>query len=166
MTSSVDPSGTAADAAFDEWRRRVEATAVGPDGTVVALVSEPRFPGELFVLGAESSASPGLRRLTHVNDELLSTIALSEAEEERFPAVDGTGIQAFVYKPRSFDPNVRYPTLLWLHGGQESQYDYGFNFRVQLFAANGYVAVMPNVRGSGGRGLDFTLAEVQAADAG
>ncbi len=49
-----------------------------------------------------------------------------------------------------------------LHGGQESQYDFGFEFRVQLFAANGYVVVMPNVRGSGGRGLDFTLANWQA----
>ena len=143
-------------------RRAVQTATVGPDGTVVALVSEPRLPAELFVLDAEPSANAGLRRLTHVNDELLKTIALADAEEERFPAVDGTELQAFVYKPRSFDPNVRYPTLLWLHGGQESQYDYGFNFRVQLFAANGYVVVMPNVRGSGGRGLDFTLSNWRA----
>ncbi len=143
-------------------RRRVDTATVGPDGTVVALVSEPRLPAELFALDAEPSASPRLRRLTYANDELLKTVALAGAEEERFPAVDGTEIQAFVYKPRSFDPNVRYPTLLWLHGGQESQYDYGFNFRVQLFAANGYVVVMPNVRGSGGRGLDFTLSNWRA----
>ena len=143
-------------------RRAVQTATVGPDGTVVALVSEPRLPAELFALDTESSTSPGLRRLTYTNDELLKTIALADAEEERFPAVDGTEIQAFVYKPRSFDPNVRYPTLLWLHGGQESQYDYGFNFRVQLFAANGYVVVMPNIRGSGGRGLDFTLSNWRA----
>ena len=143
-------------------RRRVDVAAVGPDGTVVALVSEPRLPAELFVLDAESSTSPGLRRLTYANDELLKTIALADAEEERFLSTDGTTeIQAFIYKPRSFDPERRYPTLLWLHGGQESQYDYGFNFRVQLFAANGYVVVMPNVRGSGGRGLDFTLSNWQ-----
>ena len=143
-------------------RRRVDAAAVGPDGTVVTLLSEPRLPAELFVLVAGSSASSGLRRLTHVNDELLKTIALADVEEERFPSTDGTTeIQAFIYKPKSFDPKRRYPTLLWLHGGQESQYDYGFNFRVQLFAANGYVVVMPNVRGSGGRGLEFTLSNWQ-----
>jgi len=140
-------------------RCRVDAAAVTPDGTVVALISEPRLPAELFVLDAGSSAASGLRRLTHVNDELLKTIALADAEEERFQSTDGTTeIQAFIYKPKSFDPKRRYPTLLWLHGGQESQYDYGFNFRVQLFAANGYVVVMPNVRGSGGRGLEFTLS--------
>ncbi len=143
-------------------RRRVEAVTVGPGGEVVALVSEPRLPAELFVLDAESPGSSGLRRLSHVNDELLQTIALADAEEERFPTLDGTEIQAFVYKPTSFDPSLRYPTLLWLHGGQEAQYDYGFEFRVQLFAANGYVVVMPNVRGSGGRGLDFTLSNWQA----
>ncbi len=144
-------------------RRRVEAAAVGPDGAVVALVSEPRLPAELFVLDAEPSTTSEPRRLTHVNQALLDTIALSDAEEERFPSTDGTTeIQAFIYKPRSFDPKRRYPTLLWLHGGQESQYDFGFEFRVQLFAANGYVVVMPNVRGSGGRGLDFTLSNWQA----
>jgi dipeptidyl aminopeptidase/acylaminoacyl peptidase len=145
-------------------RRRVDVAAVGPDGTVVALVSEPRLPAELFVLDSEPSASSGLRPrpLTQVNQDLLKTIALADAEEVRFQSTDGTTeIQAFIYKPQSFDPERRYPTLLWLHGGQESQYDYGFNFRVQLFAANGYVVVMPNVRGSGGRGLDFTLSNWQ-----
>jgi len=134
---------------------RVEATAVAPDGSVVAVISGPMLPSDLFVLDAGSSE---LRRLTHVNDELLSSIVLSDVEELRFPTLDGTEIQTFVYKPRDFDPDYQYPTILWLHGGQQSQYDYGFNFRVQLFAANGYVVVMPNVRGSGGRGLEFALA--------
>ncbi len=134
---------------------RVEATAVAPDGSVVAVISGPMLPSDLFVLDAGSSE---LRRLTHVNDELLGSIVLSDVEELRFPTLDGTEIQTFVYKPRNFDPDYQYPTILWLHGGQESQYDYGFNFRVQLFAANGYVVVMPNVRGSGGRGLEFALA--------
>ncbi len=139
-------------------RRRVDSASIAPVGTVVSLLGEPMLPAELFVLDAEPSASPGLRRLTHVNDKLLKTIALADVEELRFPTLDGTEIQTFVYKPESFNPKRRYPAILWLHGGQESQYDYGFNFRVQLFAANGYVVVMPNVRGSGGRGLDFALS--------
>ena len=137
---------------------RVEDIEVAPDGSVVVAVSKPRLPGDLFVLDAEPSASPGLRRLTEVNGELLSSIWLSDVEELRFPTLDGTEIQTFVYKPQDFNQNRKYPAILWLHGGQESQYDYGFNFRVQLFAANGYVVVMPNVRGSGGRGLEFALS--------
>ena len=140
-------------------RVAVGATAVAPDGSVVAVVSEPRLPGDLFVLDASSSAaSKERRRLTHVNDDLLNSVFLADAEELRFDTLDGTEIQTFVYKPRDFNSRKKYPTILWLHGGQESQYDYGFNFRVQLFAANGYVVVMPNVRGSGGRGLAFALS--------
>jgi len=138
---------------------RVEEIAVAPDGNVVIAISKPCLPGDLFVLDANPPAgSEQPRRLTDVNSELLNSVWLSDVEEVRFPTLDGTEIQAFIYKPRSFDPKRRYPTILWLHGGQESQYDYGFNFRVQLFAANGYVVVMPNVRGSGGRGLEFALA--------
>jgi len=135
----------------------VGAIEVAPDGSVVVALSKPRLPGELFVLDAEPS-EPQPRRLTDVNGELLSSIWLSDVEELRFPTLDRTEIQTFVYKPQDFNPNRRYPAILWLHGGQESQYDYGFDFRVQLFAANGYVVVMPNVRGSGGRGLDFALS--------
>ena len=138
---------------------QVGATAIAPDGSVVVAISKPRLPGDLFVLDANPPAgSEQPRRLTEVNGELLNSIWLSDVEELRFPTLDGTEIQTFVYKPQGFNPKRRYPAILWLHGGQESQYDYGFNFRVQLFVANGYVVVMPNVRGSGGRGLDFALA--------
>ena len=133
----------------------VGATAVSPDGTVFAVVSEPTLPSDLFALDAGSEER---RRVTRVNDDLLNSIVLSDVEELRFDTLDGTEIQTFVYKPRDFNPRKQYPAILWLHGGQEAQYDYGFNFRVQLFAANGYVVVIPNVRGSGGRGLDFALS--------
>ena len=136
---------------------RVEEIAVGPDGRVVIGMSQPRLPYELFVLD-EVSEKAAPRPLTQVNDEWMKTISLSPVEELRFPTVDGTEIQTFVYKPRDFDPKRKYPAILWLHGGQESQYDYGFHFRAQLFASKGYVVVMPNVRGSGGRGLEFGLA--------
>ncbi len=135
------------------------AIAVAPGGSVVGSISKPRLPGDLFVLDANPPAgSEQPRRLTNVNGELLNSIWLSEVEELRFPTLDGTEIQTFVYRPQNFNPKRKYPAILWLHGGQESQYDYGFNFRVQLFAAHGYVVVMPNVRGSGGRGLEFGLA--------
>ncbi|RLA27712.1 MAG: hypothetical protein DRR11_17830 [Gammaproteobacteria bacterium] len=111
-------------------RVAVGAAAVAPDGTVVAVVSEPRLPGELFVVDSPLAASKERRRLTHVNDELLNSIFVADAEELRFDTLDGTEIQTFVYKPQGFDPRNKYPAILWLHGGQESQYDYGFNFRV------------------------------------
>ena len=49
----------------------------------------------------------------------------------------------------------RYPTLLNIHGGPVSQFTYGYDFEAQYFAANGYVFVEPNPRGSTGRDQDF-----------
>jgi dipeptidyl aminopeptidase/acylaminoacyl peptidase len=87
----------------------------------------------------------------------LACIELSEVESVRFNSRDGTEIQGFIYKPPDFDPGARYPTLLRIHGGPMSQYDFSFNLEAQLFAANGYVVVMANPRGSSGRGRDFRL---------
>jgi dipeptidyl aminopeptidase/acylaminoacyl peptidase len=78
-------------------------------------------------------------------------------ERIRFASKDGTPIEGFVVKPPSFDPGFRYPTLLRIHGGPQSQYDHGFHFEAQLFAANGYLVVLPNPRGSWGYGQDFSM---------
>jgi dipeptidyl aminopeptidase/acylaminoacyl peptidase len=137
---------------------RVGASTVTSAGAVVAIVSKPMLPSDLFILDSPMDAAPERRRLTNINADLLDTIFLSDVEEHRFPTLDGTQIQTFVHKPRDFNPSMQYPAILWLHGGQESQDSFGFNFRVQLFAANGYVVVRPNVRGSGGRGQEFALA--------
>lgn len=144
-----------------EGRRQVKAFTVGPDGTLVALVSEAHLPGDLFVLdrpahGAGEAAS-GLRRLTRVNDALLGILRLASVEKTRALSGDGTEVEAFIYTPPDHEPGQRHPTLLWLHGGPMDQHDWGFDFEGQLFAAHGYVVVMPNPRGSTGHGQDFTL---------
>jgi dipeptidyl aminopeptidase/acylaminoacyl peptidase len=67
-----------------------------------------------------------------------------------------------VVKPPNFSSRRRYPGILRIHGGPQSQYDYRFHFEAQLYAANGYVVVMPNPRGSTGYGQDFCRAIWQA----
>jgi len=125
---------------------------IGQDGTIAALVTGPHLPPEVFVYSGGE-----LRQLSRVNEKLLSEVRLGAVEEFRFKSKDGTEIETFVVKPPAFDPGFRYPALLRIHGGPISQYDYGFNFQAQLFAANGYVVVLPNPRGSSGYGQDFSL---------
>jgi dipeptidyl aminopeptidase/acylaminoacyl peptidase len=141
-------------------RLRVEGSAHAPDGTIVARISEANLPAEIFALDppAEDSPTPRLRRLTHVNRDPLSGIRLAGVEKVAFNSDDGTDIEAFVYTPPDFEKGRRYPTILWIHGGPMAQYDWGWDFDAQLFAANGYVVVMPNPRGSTGYGQDFCLA--------
>jgi dipeptidyl aminopeptidase/acylaminoacyl peptidase len=137
--------------------RAVSAFHQGPSGAIAALVSEPQFPAEVFLL-----ADGKLERRSHVNDALLASLRLGEVEEFRFQSQDGTGIEAFVVKPPGFSSRRRYPGILLIHGGPQAQYDASFQLDAQLYAANGYVVVLPNPRGSTGYGQDFCLAIWQA----
>jgi dipeptidyl aminopeptidase/acylaminoacyl peptidase len=141
-------------------RQRVHDSDVAADGTIIALISTTRFPAEVFAIDPAkpgSSASPP-RRLTHVNDEVLDGRHFPAVEKIRATSADGTEIEALVYKPPGFTSEQGYPTILWLHGGPIGQHDWGWDFEAQLFAANGYVVVLPNPRGSSGYGQDFCLA--------
>lgn len=133
--------------------RAVSAFDEGPSGAIAALVSEPQLPAEVFLL-----ADGSLERRSHVNDELLASLRLGDVEEVRFPSRDGTAIEAFVVKPPGFASRRRYPGILLIHGGPQAQYDASFQFEAQLYAANGYVVVLPNPRGSTGYGQAFCMA--------
>lgn len=136
-----------------EGRRVVSAFEIGRDGTPVVVVSEPSCPAEAFALEKGQ-----LRRLTRANEALMAEIRLGEFEKIRFKSQDGTPVEGFLCKPPAFRPELKYPTLLRIHGGPTMQFTYEFNFEAQLFAANGYLVVMVNPRGSSGYGQDFAKA--------
>jgi dipeptidyl aminopeptidase/acylaminoacyl peptidase len=126
---------------------------VGPDGRVFVRVSRTDLPGEIFAL------EPGRpRQLTHVNDSLMATLRLGRVVEERWTSEPGIEVEGLVYLPPDFDEGRRYPLLLRPHGGPVSQYSHGFNVEAHLFAANGYVVLTPNPRGSSGYGQAFSAA--------
>ena len=134
-------------------RRSVQAYSLGKDGRAAALISEPHLPAEIFLL-----AGSELRRLTATNDSLMAQIRLGDVEYIHFKSKDGTPLAGFLFKPPDYKAGVRYPTILWIHGGPVMQYDAEFNFRSQLFAANGYVVLNANPRGSSGYGQKFSEA--------
>lgn len=136
-----------------EGPRAVGAVSMGKDGTIVALISEPHEPGNLYL----HEASGHLRKLTHSNDQFLSGIDLAQVENVHFSSADGTEIEGFIFKPMGFQEGTRYPTLLRIHGGPVAQYTWGWNYEAQLFAANGYLVVTTNPRGSSGYGKAFQM---------
>ena len=131
--------------------------SLADNGALVARISMPKLPGELFIADEK-----GLRQLTRVNEDFFSQITLGETEEIHFKSHDGLEIEGFITKPPSFNPAFRYPTLLLIHGGPVSQYSYRFSFEAQLFAANDYVVVRTNPRGSSGYGRGFCFALYQS----
>ena len=99
--------------------------------------------------------APRPRRLTNVNDDVLTGKTLGDVDEIWYTSNDGTRIQGWIIKPPQFDPHRRYPLMLSIHGGPHSMYNVGFNFAWQEHAANDYVVLYTNPRGSTGYGSAF-----------
>jgi dipeptidyl aminopeptidase/acylaminoacyl peptidase len=95
--------------------------------------------------------------VTHLNDRLLSQLDLPKLESFWFPAADKTKVQGFLIKPPSFDPAKKYPVKFLIHGGPQGAWGDAWSYRwnAELLAANGYVVIMINPRGSTGYGQAF-----------
>jgi dipeptidyl aminopeptidase/acylaminoacyl peptidase len=93
-------------------------------------------------------------QITHLNDALLAQLDLPKMESFWFTVADGTKLQGFVIKPPAFDPAKKYPLKFLIHGGPQGAWGDAWSYRwnAELFAANGYVVVMINPRGSTGYG--------------
>jgi dipeptidyl aminopeptidase/acylaminoacyl peptidase len=127
--------------------------ALGGDGSIVVRNGSYRDPGNYFSSGNLFAVTDGgLRQLTHHNEQRYNDIELVDGEPIWYPTRDGYKIQAWVYKPADFDPTGKYPLVIDLHGGSVMQVGYRFEGMAQLLAANGYVVMIPNYRGSSGYG--------------
>ncbi|MBV9341506.1 MAG: S9 family peptidase [Acidobacteria bacterium] len=98
--------------------------------------------------------------LTRVNEQVLSAISMSKAESFWFKGAKGDNVEGILVYPPNFDRGRKYPLKFLIHGGPEGAWgdDWSYRWNPQLFAANGYVAVMINFHGSTGYGQKFTDA--------
>jgi len=96
--------------------------------------------------------------LTHLNDALLNECDLTPLERISSNGSEGAKIESFLVKPPGFNPSHKYPALFIIHGGPQGDWGESWSYRwnAQVFAAAGYVVVMPNPRGSVGYGQGFT----------
>jgi dipeptidyl aminopeptidase/acylaminoacyl peptidase len=93
-------------------------------------------------------------QLTHINDALLAQLDLPAQESFWFTAKDGAKLEGFLIRPPGFDASKKYPVKFLIHGGPQGAWGDAWSYRwnPELFAANGYVVVMINPRGSTGYG--------------
>lgn len=122
------------------------------NGLAAGVLTDSSRPGDIVVFDL---AQPQPKQLTAVNDDLLHGVKLGNVEEFTYTSLDNMKIQGWIVKPPDFDPSKKYPLILSIHGGPAGMYDVGFNFAYQDHAANGYVVVYTNPRGSTGYGTDF-----------
>jgi dipeptidyl aminopeptidase/acylaminoacyl peptidase len=123
-------------------------------GSLVVARSSLAAPAELFLVPPNGPA----RQLTRHNAALLSPLDLAKRESFTFRGAGGTEVQGFLVRPAAFDPAKKYPAVMLLHGGPQTQWSdtWSYRWNAQMFAAPGYAIVMINRRGSTGFGQKFT----------
>ena len=126
---------------------------VGPRGTMAMLVSNDTMPFEVHAF--ENGA---LRRLSHHNDSLIATLRLGRVEDFTSRSKDGTEVHGLLTKPAGWTAGTRYPLLLRIHGGPNGQDEHAFDIEREVLAADGYLVLEVNYRGSSGRGTAFQTA--------
>lgn len=128
-------------------RGSVGAWSVGGDLLAYAFAS-PAAPADLYTARGGATAE----RRTSLNAALLAERAVSDVEAFRFPAADGTEIEAFLTLPQGRSLTSRHPLVVLIHGGPHGQQGPAFNHKAQVYAAQGWASLMVNYRGSTGYG--------------
>jgi dipeptidyl aminopeptidase/acylaminoacyl peptidase len=134
-------------------RLMVYSYSLSPDGQIAADIATLDRPDEVYTVHSHK-----LSQITHTNDALMSQLKLSPAEYVHFKSKDGTTVAGYLYKPLDYVQGKKYPTILRPHGGPVWAYYAEFDHLPQLLAANGYIVLFPNPRGSTGYGQDFAKA--------
>jgi len=131
---------------------------VGISGnTLVVSRTDMNHAAELYTVNLIDGS---MKQLTHVNDDHYNSIKLSKVEKRTVKTTDKKEMLVWVIYPPDFDPDKKYPTLLYCQGGPQSALSqfYSFRWNFQIMAAQGYIVVAPNRRGMPGHGVEWNEA--------
>ena len=139
-------------------KRTVQGGAISAarpgDGFVVFVKSTLKAPADLFRAAEDGS---NVLPLTRENATWLGEVAFSEPESQTIPGAGKAPIQYWMVKPPNFDATRKYPVVFMIHGGPQGAWEDAWSYRwnPSLWAAQGWVVVAPNPRGSTGFGQTF-----------
>jgi len=136
--------------------RTIDSFDISPDGR--SVVVSRRAIAETREIWSCRTDGKNVRRLTTFNEAVERAVDIRPAEEIWIDSPTGKKIHTFVVKPHNFDENKKYPMILNVHGGPQSQWMDSFRGDWQVYPGSGYVVVFPNPHGSTGFGQEFTRA--------
>lgn len=122
------------------------------DNTLVTMRHSMLQPNELCVV-----ENGKVRQLTDVNKDIFGQLTMPTVEKVMVPTTDGKEMTTWVVYPQNFDPNKKYPAILYCQGGPQqavSQF-WSYRWNLALMAANGYIVIAPNRRGLPGFGTEW-----------
>jgi dipeptidyl aminopeptidase/acylaminoacyl peptidase len=130
----------------------VDAFEIGKNGRDIFYIHRSvGEPSEIYRAELGETFAPSRKKLSTFNRDLMNEVDIRPAETM---TVDG--IQVFIVKPHNFDPAKKYPLILNVHGGPQSQWADSFRGDWQVYPGQGYVVAFPNPHGSTGFGQEFT----------
>lgn len=121
---------------------------------LIALRHSMSQPNEIYSVDANTGEAT---QISFENKEILNQITMGKVEERWIPTTDGKKMLTWVVYPPNFDPNKKYPALLYCQGGPQSTVSQFWSYRwnLQMMAAKGYIIVAPNRRGLPGFGKEW-----------
>jgi dipeptidyl aminopeptidase/acylaminoacyl peptidase len=125
--------------------------SVSRGGAVAVTAGDPLHPSDVGI-----ASGGAVRQLTHLNAQLQAKALGQEQKLAVISSFDRRPIDAWMVTPPDFDPAKKYPLILEIHGGPQAAYGPGFSTDHQLYAADGYIVLYANPRGSTSYGQEFT----------
>lgn len=113
-------------------------------------------PVEMFSADISNGKAGASRQITHINDAVSTDVDIRPAENIWVDGAGGAKIEVFIVKPHDFDPSKKYPLILNVHGGPQSQWSDAFRGDWQVYPGAGYIVAFSNPHGSTGYGQEFT----------
>ncbi|MBX5445999.1 S9 family peptidase [Sphaerobacter sp.] len=147
--------------AEEPWGTFAPVATADASGQRIAVVWEDATHApDVWVLSRED-ISPALQRRTHFNPEL-EAAALGEVEIVRWESDPGVEVEGLLFKPVGYQEGQRYPLVVQIHGGPTwlwtNQFAATWHEWAHALAGRGYAVLMPNPRGSTGRGPEYSNA--------
>lgn len=139
-----------------EGDQNIFLSNVSGNGVAVGLQADADHMGE--VVRFDISDGDDFAKLTDVNSDVFAGVDKSETIEFWYDSTEGARVQGWAVLPPNFDSNKKYPLILSIHGGPHAMYRETYNFMFHHFAAEGYIVLFTNPRGSTGYGEDFAAA--------
>jgi dipeptidyl aminopeptidase/acylaminoacyl peptidase len=134
-------------------RQMLSFDSVSKGLVAAGIVSDLDHPQDVAIVNLRQ---PGqVKRITDVNGDVLQGKQLAKIDEVTYTSTGNAKVMGWIVKPPTFDASKKYPLILEIHGGPFGNYNVGFNYMFQNFAANGFVVLVTNPRGSTGYGSDF-----------
>jgi dipeptidyl aminopeptidase/acylaminoacyl peptidase len=144
---------------------RVHFSAAHRTGSKAQVIDIARGPAALPDVSPESATedrtklSQRRRELTPPGDTYLQDRIVAQGQVISWKSDDGLEIEGIFTPPTKPDVRQPFPLVLYPHGGPHSRSAVGFDFTVQVLAANGYAVFQPNFRGSAAYGQKFLDAD-------